>query len=101
MQKRADQRAILAVTEVARTLPIMGRHALGEHCSRVRELEFKIAIVSPKGRDKFFENVAGKRGVQVSVVRDHGAAIEWLKQSATIISKAAQGTNQPMLSFGE
>jgi len=53
---------------------------LGEHCSRVWKQAFRTAIVSSKeGLNKFFEIVAQNRGVQVAVVPNQGAAMEWLK----------------------
>lgn len=79
-EKRSEPRVILDVTEVAGTIPTMDMHALGEHCSRVWKLAFRIAIVSPVGGvDRFFETVAWNRGVQIAVVPDHSQAIEWVK----------------------
>ena len=78
-EKRADRAVVLDVTEVAGTIPVMDMHVLGEHCSRVWNLWFRIAIVSPEGGlNKFFENVARNRGVQIAVVPNQGAAIAWL-----------------------
>jgi hypothetical protein len=48
-ENRAKWRAILDVTEVAGTVPIVDMHVLGEHCCRVWKLTFRIAIVSPVG----------------------------------------------------
>jgi hypothetical protein len=78
-EKLAEREVILDVTEVAGTIPVMDMHVLGEHCSRVWKLQFRIAIVSPDGGlNKFFENVARNRGIQVAVVPNQGAAIAWL-----------------------
>jgi len=78
-EKRVDREVILDVTEVAGTIPVMDMHVLGEHCSRVWKLQFRIAIVAQEdGLNKFFENVARNRGVQVAVVPNQGAAIAWL-----------------------
>ena len=79
-EKRAKQRVILDVTEVAGTISLVDMHVLGEHCSRVWKQAFRTAIVSSKeGLNKFFEIVAQNRGVQVAVVPNQGAAMEWLK----------------------
>ena len=40
----------------------------------------RVAIVSPVGGlTKFFENVARNRGVQIAVVPNQEAAMEWLR----------------------
>jgi hypothetical protein len=79
IEKRDDHEAILDITEVAGTIPVMDMHVLGEHCARVWKLQFRIAVVSPEGGlNKFFENVARNRGVQIAVVPNQGAAIAWL-----------------------
>ncbi len=78
-KKRAKQRVILDITGVAGNVPILDMHGLGEHCSEVWKLAFRIAIVSPVGGvDKYFENVLWNRGVQVAVVPNQCAAMEWL-----------------------
>jgi hypothetical protein len=78
-KKRANQEVILDVTEVAGTIPLVDMYVLGEHCSRSWNA-FRVAIVSPKeGLNKFFEIVAQNRGVQVAVVPNQGAAMEWLE----------------------
>jgi hypothetical protein len=78
-EMRADRGVVLDVTEVAGTIPVMDMHVLGEHCSRVWKLQCRIAIVAQEGGlNKFFENVARNRGVQVAVVPNLGAAIAWL-----------------------
>ncbi len=78
-EKRAEKRVILDVTEVAGTVPIIDMHDLGLHCSRVWNVAFRIAIVSAVGGvNKFFESVAWNRGVQIAVVPDQSAALEWI-----------------------
>lgn len=77
--KRAVRGVILDITGVVGTIPIMDMHALGEYCSGVWKLALRVAIVSPEGGlDKFFENVARNRGVQIVVVPTPSAAIEWI-----------------------
>ena len=79
-EARAGSKVILDITEVTGTIPIMDMHGLGEHCSKSWKQPFKVAIVSPaNGLNKFFENVARNRGVQLAVVPDHARAIDWLK----------------------
>jgi hypothetical protein len=75
----AKQKVILDVTEVSGTIPVMDLYQLGEECSRVWKSELRIALVSPAGGiNKFFEDVAWNRGVQVSVVSNQASAIEWV-----------------------
>lgn len=79
-ENRVNQRVILDVTEVAGAIPVMDMYVLGEHCARLWKPPFKIAIVSPVGAlDGFFENVAHNRGVQIAVVPNQEAAMEWLR----------------------
>ena len=78
-EQRAGRGVVLDVTEVVGAIPVMDMHVLGEHCSRVWKLQFRIAIVSQQdGLNKFFENVARNRGVQVAVVPNQGQARAWL-----------------------
>ena len=78
-EKRANKGVILDVTEVAGTIPTVDMHVLGKRCSGVWKLARRIAIVSPVGGiGKFFENVARNRGVQVVVVPNQCAAMEWV-----------------------
>ncbi len=79
-ESRANQRVILDVTEVAGTISVLDMLVLGEHCARFWRPAFKVAIVSRVGGfTRFFENVARNRGVQIAVVPNQGAAIEWLR----------------------
>ena len=79
-ENRANQRVILDVTEVAGTIPILDMMVLGEHCARFWKQALKVAIVSPVGGfNRFFENVARNRGVQIAVVSNQAAAVEWLR----------------------
>lgn len=79
-EKRGDKKVILDVTGVAGAVPVMDMHMLGEHCSRVWKLPFRIAIVSPEwGVNRFFENVAWNRGIRLAVVPDEASAMKWLK----------------------
>ncbi len=79
-ENRAKQRIILDVTEVAGAIPVLDMLKLGEHCARFWEQALKVAIISPVGGlNMFFENVAWNRGVQIAVVPNQGAAIEWVR----------------------
>jgi hypothetical protein len=79
-ENRANQRVVLDLTEVAGPIPILDMLVLGEHCARFWKPAFKVAIASPVGGlNNFFENVARNRGVQIAVVPNQGAAIEWLR----------------------
>jgi len=79
-EDRANQRVILDVTEVAGTIPLLDMLVLGEHCDRFWNHALKVAILYPVGGlDKFFENVAQNRGVQIALVLNQDAAIEWLR----------------------
>jgi hypothetical protein len=70
---------ILDVSKIAGTIPLMDMFMLGEHCSKVWKPAIKIAIVFPEvGVYNFFENVARNRGVQIAVVPNHDAAVQWL-----------------------
>jgi hypothetical protein len=78
-EKRAGQGVILDVTEVAGNIPVLDMHMLGEHCSKVWRIPYRIALVSPMGGlNKFFENVARNRGVQIAVVPNQCAAMVWI-----------------------
>lgn len=78
-EDRACQKVVLDVSEVAGTIPFLDMLELGEYCARCWRRAFEVAIVSPAGGlDSFFENVARNRGVQIAVVRNQGAAMEWL-----------------------
>ena len=70
---------VLDVTQVAGTIPLMDMFVLGEHCSKVWNPLFRIAIVPPEEWVyKFFENVARNRGAQITIVANQDAALEWL-----------------------
>lgn len=78
-ENRANRAVILDVSRVVGTIPVMDMFTLAEHCSKVWKLTLKIALISPEVRlYSFFENVARNRGVQISVVPNQGAAMEWL-----------------------
>jgi len=78
-EKRARRGVILDVSRIAGTIPLMELFLLGERCSKDWRLPLRIALISPEvGVYHFFENVARNRGVQIAVVPNHGAAIEWL-----------------------
>jgi hypothetical protein len=77
--KCSHQGVILDVSKIAGAIPLMDMFALGEYCSKVWKLSFRIALISPEvGIYNFFENVARNRGVQIAVVPNQGAAMEWL-----------------------
>lgn len=77
--KRADQGVILDLVNVAGTIPVLDMLVLGEHCASVWKQASRTAIVSPMGGlDRFFENVARNKGVQLVVVPNQCAAMEWL-----------------------
>jgi hypothetical protein len=79
-ESRANQRVLLDVTGVTGTIPVLDMMVFGEHCARFWKQAFKVAIVSPVGGlNKFFENVASNRGVQIAVVSNRDAASEWLE----------------------
>ena len=79
-EKRAESRVVLDITEIAGNIPFMDMLGLGEHCSQSWKPGFRIAIVSPVGGlNDFFEIFARNRGVQLAVVPNHAAAIEWLQ----------------------
>ena len=81
-EKRARQNVVLDVTKIAGTIPLMDMFALGEHCSKLWKPPFRIAIISPEvGVYNFFENVARNRGVQVAVVPNHNAAMDWFAKT--------------------
>lgn len=78
-EKRDRPRVILDVSEISGTIPLMDMYVLGERCSKDRKLPLRIALISPEvGMYSFFENVARNRGVQIAVVPNQGAALEWL-----------------------
>lgn len=78
-EKRNGRGVILDVSKVAGTVPLMDMFVLGEHCSRVWNPLFRIAIVPPEEWVyKFFENVARNRGAQIAIVPNQDAAMEWL-----------------------
>lgn len=84
---RSKRRAILDVTDVAGTVPVVDTHVLGEHCCRIWKLTVRIAIVSPVGGlNKFFEHVARNKRVQITTVSNQDEAIEWLRRSASFLS---------------
>lgn len=78
-EKNAHQGVILDVSKIAGTIPLMDMYALGEHCSIVWVLSFRVALISPGVEIfRFFETVARNRGVQIAVVQNQDAAMEWL-----------------------
>jgi len=78
-EKRGHHGVILDVTRISGTIPLMDMFVLGEHCSQVWKLSFRVALIPPEGGVySFFENVACNRGVQVAVVSDYEAAMGWL-----------------------
>ncbi|HMD83516.1 MAG TPA: hypothetical protein VKO18_02305 [Terriglobia bacterium] len=79
-ENRADRGVILDITEVAGAIPVLDMLVLGEYCSKYWKQAFKVAIITPVGGlNRFFENGARNRGVQIAVVPNQGAAMEWLK----------------------
>ncbi len=79
-EKCGCRKVRLDVTRVAGTIPVVDMLVLGEHCARHWQQAFRIAIISAKeGFSRFFENVGRNRGVQIAVVSDHVAAVDWLK----------------------
>ncbi len=79
-EDHADRGVILDITEVTGAIPVLDMLVLGEYCSKYWTQPFKVAIItSLGGLNRFFENVARNRGVQIAVVRDESAAMEWLK----------------------
>jgi hypothetical protein len=77
--KDSHKRVILDVSKITGTIPLMDMFALGEHCSKVWKRSFRIAVISREvGIFNFFESVARNRGVQIVVVPNQGAALEWL-----------------------
>jgi|SRR5271157_1122567 len=79
-ENRANPRVILDVSGVAGAIPVLDMLVLGEHCARFWRPSLRAAIVSPVGGlNRFFENVARNRGVQIAVVPNQGAAIEWVR----------------------
>jgi hypothetical protein len=78
-EKRAKQRIILDVTEIAGIVSTLDMHRLGTHFCGVWNRAVRIAIVSPVGGlNKFFESILWIRGVQVAVVPSRCAAFEWV-----------------------
>jgi hypothetical protein len=78
-EDRANQKVILDVTEISGAIPVLDMVVLGKHCAQLWKHTFKVAIVSPVGGfTKFFENVARNRGLQLVVVPNQCAALEWL-----------------------
>jgi hypothetical protein len=78
-EKLGCREAMLDLTEVTGTIPVLDMLVLGEHCARIWKQPFRIAIVSPAGGlDRFFENVGRNRGLQVTVVPNQRVAIDWL-----------------------
>ena len=79
-EKRAESKVILDITEIVGAIPFMDMLGLGEHCSKCWKQPLRVAIVSRAGGlNDFFEIVARNRGVQLAVVPNHQAAIEWLR----------------------
>lgn len=79
-QKRGESRVVLDITEVSGSIPFIDMLGLGEHCSKSWKQTFRIAIVSPAGGlNDFFEIVARNRGVHLTVVSNHEAAMDWLR----------------------
>lgn len=78
-EKRNCHAAVLNVSEVSGTIPIMDMFMLGEHCSKVWKPPLRIAVVPAESWIyKFFENVARNRGVLIAVVPDQAAGNRWL-----------------------
>jgi hypothetical protein len=77
--ERSHQAVILDVSRIAGTIPLLDMFVLGEYCATVWKQSFRIALISPEmGIYRFFENVAKNRGVQIAVVSNQDAAMEWL-----------------------
>jgi len=77
--KSTHQGVILDVSKVAGTIPFMDMFVLGDYCSKAWNQSFRIVLIFPEvGIYNFFETVARNRGVQIAVVPNLGAAIEWL-----------------------
>jgi hypothetical protein len=78
-QNRSGRGVILDITEVAGAVSVLDMLVLGEYCSKYWKYAFRVAIVtSGGGLNRFFENVARNRGVQIAVVRNEGEAMDWL-----------------------
>jgi len=72
---------LLDTTGVAGTIPHLDLFELGVHCAEVWKAAFRVAIISrDEGINKFFEDVAGNRGVRVLVVANQDTAIQWLDE---------------------
>jgi hypothetical protein len=79
-ENRADRGVILDITEVEGAISVLDMLVLGEYSSKYWKQGFKVAIVTPaSGLNKFFENVARNRGVQLAVVSNESMAMAWLK----------------------
>jgi hypothetical protein len=77
--KRTHRGVILDVSRIAGTIPLLEIFGLGVQSSKVWGPSFRIALISPEvGIFNFFENVARNRGVQIAVVPNQEAAMEWL-----------------------
>jgi len=73
------QNVLLDTTGLAGAIPHLDLFELGVHCAEVWKAAFRVAIISRAGGiNKFFEDVAGNRGVRVLVVANADAAIQWL-----------------------
>ncbi|MGO9272436.1 MAG: hypothetical protein ACLQOO_19770 [Terriglobia bacterium] len=73
------QNVLLDITGLAGSIPHLDMFELGVHCAKVWKAAFRVAIISRAGGiNKFFEDVAGNRGVRVLVVENEDAAIQWL-----------------------
>ena len=70
---------ILDLSRIVGTIPLMDMYVLGEHCSKVWKHSFRIALISLEvGACSLFDDVARNRGVQIAVVPNQSAAMEWL-----------------------
>jgi hypothetical protein len=78
-EKRTHPGVILDASKIAGTIPLMDMFVLGVRCSKDWGVSLRIAVISPEvGVFNFFENVARNRGVQIAVVPNQDAAMEWL-----------------------
>lgn len=70
---------LLDISEVIGNIPKMDRFHLAEYISGLWEHSIRVAVVyRAEEIDKFFENAAVNRGVQVIVVPDVQTAVKWL-----------------------
>ena len=80
-EKHNYRQALVDISEVQGSIPVLEMHTLAEHCSKVVGPGIRIAIVWQKGNiASFFENVARNRGSLVVVLGTQDAALEWLNR---------------------